>query len=75
MAAGGVGSAGVGVVAAQVVGDGVDHALRNLRSAGAVEEYGGMAVDGLGERGELGADLVEVEGGGAAVSVVGMVSI
>ena len=53
MAAGGVGSAGVGIVAAQVVGDGIDHALRNLRSAGAVEEDGGMAVDGLGERGEL----------------------
>jgi hypothetical protein len=35
-ASGGVGSGGVGVVAAQVVGDGVDHALRNLRSAGAV---------------------------------------
>ena len=61
-AAGGVGSAGVGVVAAQVVGDGVDHALRDLRSAGAVEEGGGMAVDGLGERGELGADVGEVEG-------------
>ncbi len=49
MAAGGVGSAGVGVVAAKVVGDGVDDALRNLRSAGAVEERGGMVVDGLGE--------------------------
>ena len=49
VAAGGVGSASVGVVAAQVVGDGVDDALRHLRSAGAVEEYGGMSVDGLGE--------------------------
>ena len=50
-AAGGVGSAGVGVVVAQVVGDGVDHALRDLRSAGAVEEGGGVSVDGLGQGG------------------------
>jgi hypothetical protein len=49
VAAGGVGSAGVGIVAAQVVGDGVNDALRNLRSAGAVEECGGVGVDGLGE--------------------------
>ena len=66
-AAGGVGSAGVGVVVAQIVGDGVDDALRDLRSAGAVEECGGVAVDGLGERGELGADVGEVEGGGRGV--------
>jgi hypothetical protein len=65
VAAGGVGSAGVGVVAAQVVRDGVDHTLRNLRAAGAVEEGGGMSVDGLGERGELRADVVKVEGGGS----------
>ena len=70
-AAGGVGSAGVGVVAAQVVGDGVDDALRHLRPAGAVEERGGVSVDGLGEGGELGADVGEVEGG-SDVSVVGM---
>jgi hypothetical protein len=57
VAAGRVGSAGVGVVAAQVVGDGVDYALRDLRSAGAVEEGGGVSVDGLGEGGELGADV------------------
>ena len=48
---------------AQIVGDGVNHALRNLRPAGAVEEGGGVSVDGLGERGELGADVGEVEGG------------
>src|SRR5206468_12237122 len=54
--AGGVGSAGVGVVTAEVVGDGVDHALRHLRPSGAVEKRGGVSVDGLGEGGELGAD-------------------
>ena len=64
VAAGGVGSARVGVVAAQIIGDGVDDALRNLRSAGAVEERGGVSVDGLGECGELGADVGEVEGSG-----------
>ncbi len=64
VAAGRVGSAGVGVVASKIVGDGVNHALRNLRTARAVEECGGVAVDGLCERGELGADVGEVEGGG-----------
>jgi hypothetical protein len=53
--------ASVGVVAAEVVGDGVDHALRDLGSAGAVEERGGVGVCGLGQGGELGADVVEVE--------------
>src|SRR5690349_12142724 len=43
-AAGGVGSAGVGVIVAEIVGDGVDDALRDLRSARAVEEDGGVAV-------------------------------
>ena len=36
MATGGIGSAGVGIVAAQIFGDGVNHPLRNLRAAGAV---------------------------------------
>src|ERR1700734_630398 len=64
VAAGGVGPAGVGIVAAQVIGNGVDDALRNLRSPGTVEERGGVSVDGLGECGELGADVEEVEGSG-----------
>ena len=63
VAAGGVGSAGVGVVAAEVVGDGVDDALRDLRAAGAVEEGGLVAVHGLGQRGELGADVGYIKGG------------
>ena len=75
MATGRVGSAGVGVVAAQVAGDGVNHALRDLRSAGAVEEDGGMSVDGLGESGELRADIGEVEGGGSEGLSVGMGSL
>jgi hypothetical protein len=49
VAAGGVGAAGIRVVAAQVVGDGVDDALWNLSAAGAVEEGGRMSVDRLGE--------------------------
>ena len=60
-AAGSVGSAGVGVVAAEVVGDGVDDALRDLGAAGAVEECGGVSVEGLGEGGKLGTDPLEVE--------------
>jgi len=59
-AAGRVGSAGVGVVAAQVVRDGVNHALRDLRSAGTIEECGRVAVDGLGKGRELGADVGDV---------------
>src|SRR5258708_19480291 len=39
-AAGGVSSASVGIVAAQVIGDGINHALWNLCSAGAVQECG-----------------------------------
>jgi len=44
VAAGRVGSAGVRIVTAQVVGDGVDHALRNLRSSGPVEKRGRMSL-------------------------------
>ena len=62
VAAGGVGSARVGVVAAKIVGDGVEHALRDLRSTRAVEKGGRMAVNSLGERRELGPDVGEVEG-------------
>src|SRR5579871_500223 len=54
---------GVGIVAPQVVGDGVDDALGNLRPAGAVEKDGGVAVDRLSQRGKLRADVLEVEGG------------
>ena len=63
VAAGGVGSAGIGVVVTEVGGDGVDHALRDLRAAGSVEEGGGMAVHGLGEGGELRTDVGKIEGG------------
>ena len=63
MAAGAVGSAGVGIVVRQIVRDRVDDALRDLRSAGAVEKDGGMAVHRLREGRELGADAGEVEGG------------
>ena len=62
--AGRVSSASVGVIAAQVVGNGVDDALRNLRPARAVKERGRMAVDGLGEGRELGANVLNVEGSG-----------
>ena len=64
VAAGGVGSARVGVVAAKIVGYGVDHALRDLRPARAVEKRGRVAVDSLRERRELGPDVGEVEGRG-----------
>ena len=62
VAAGGVGAAGVGVVMAQIVGDGVDYAARDLGSAGAIEEDGRMSVHGLGESGKLGANVLDVEG-------------
>ena len=64
VSAGRVSSASIGVVVAQVGGDGVDHALRDLRSARAVEERGGVAVHGLRERRKLRADVGEVEGSG-----------
>ena len=51
-----VSSAGIGIVMSQVVGDGVNHTLRNLCSAGAVEENGRMPVDRLGEGWELRTD-------------------
>ncbi len=55
------GAVGVGVIASEIVGDGVDHALRHLRAAGAVEKDGGISVDGLRERRELRADPIYVE--------------
>src|SRR5207302_6699621 len=62
MSAGGIGSAGVGVVSTEVVGNRIDDALRNLGSSGAVKEDGWVSVDGLRKRRELRADGSEVEG-------------
>ena len=60
VAAGLVGAVGVGVVARQVIRDGVDYTLRHLRASWAVQKncgaFIGMLADGLRERRELGAD-------------------
>ena len=73
VAAGVVSAAGVGVVARQIVGDGVDHPLRHLRAAGAIQKNGGMAVHRLCERRELRANPGEIEGsGGRRCSAVGI---
>ena len=63
-AAGGVSAAGVGVRVLQIIADGVDHPLRNLSAAGAVEKDRRLAGHGLGQRRELGAHPGEIEGGG-----------
>src|SRR5207253_2850169 len=45
----------------EIAGDGVDHRLRDLGAAGAIEKGGVMTVDGLGQRRELGTGPGEVE--------------
>ena len=50
-------------VFAVVVRDGVDHALRDLRAARAVEEGDGPAVLLAGEGRELGAQGIDIERG------------
>src|SRR5581483_196087 len=61
VAAGRVGSAGVGIVATQVAGDSVDYGLRNLSSAGTIEKCGGVAINSLRQRRELRTDIAEVK--------------
>src|SRR6266567_3793621 len=61
VAAGVVRPAGVRVVGAEVAGNCINHFLRDLRSAGAVEKYGGTAVDFLLKRRELGAHPIQIE--------------
>ena len=53
----------VGVGVREVVADGVDHALRDLGAAGAVEERNGPTVLLTGEGRELGAQGIDIEGG------------
>ncbi len=64
VAAGLVSAAGVGVVAREIVRDGVNHLLRHLRATRAIQKNRGMSADCLGERGELRANPGEVECGG-----------
>ena len=64
VATGEVGAARVGVVARQIIRDGVNHALRHLRATGAIQKDRGTAIDGLCECRELGADPIQVERGG-----------
>ena len=53
----------VRVHVAVVADDGIDHALRDLRAAGSVEERDRAAVLLAGERGELGAKGIDIEAG------------
>src|SRR5580692_9791473 len=64
-ATGCISAAGVGVVALQIIGDGIDHSLRNLSAAGTVKKCRWLAVDGLRKRWELGANPGEIEGAGS----------
>src|SRR5207247_7173021 len=54
-------TASIGIVAVEIAGDGINHTLRDLGAAGAIEKGGGMTVDGLGQRRELGTGPGEVE--------------
>ncbi len=54
--AGGKDAVCVGIAGAQIIGDCVDDALRNLRPAWSIEKNSGMSVDGLRQRRKLGAD-------------------
>src|SRR5579863_166051 len=67
VATGRVCTARVGVVALQIIGNRVDDALWNLSSSGTIEKSGGMAVDGLHKRRELGANPGKIERGGRFV--------
>ena len=57
------GATGIGVGVLQVVADGIDDALRNLRAARTVEVGGGLAVHFFGEGRELLANSRNVEFG------------
>ena len=59
--AGKEGSAEVCIPLRQVFRDGVDHLLRHLRTAGRIEEYGGLAVDRLIQRRKLLAHPLDIE--------------
>ena len=62
-AAGSESAASVGVVAAQIIADSINDALRNLRAARPVKKHGGMAVHALRERRKLGTDPGDVKHG------------
>ena len=61
VAAGVVSAAGVGVVVRQIIRNGVDHPLRNLRAAWPVQKDGRLAIYSLCQRWELRANPGEVE--------------
>ncbi len=69
VAAGVVSAARVGVVARQIIRDGVNHPLRHLRATRAVQKNRRMSVSSLRERRELRANPGEVERGGRRRSV------
>ena len=65
--AGGKGAVHVGIAAAQIIADGVNDTLRNLRATWSIEKNSRMAIDGLRKRRKLGADPGYIEGAGALV--------
>ena len=59
--AGSKGAVGVGIAAAQIIRDGVDDALRNLRPARPIEKDHGFSVEGLRQGRKLGADPGQIK--------------
>src|SRR5437667_12359351 len=50
VAAGRVGAGSIGIVAAEIAGDGINQTLRDWGAAGTIEKHGRMAIYGLGRR-------------------------
>jgi hypothetical protein len=58
---------GIGIVVDQIIGDGIDHPLRNLRPARTIEKHGRMSIHLLCQRRKLCANPGQIEGVHAAL--------
>jgi hypothetical protein len=57
----------IGIVVDQIIGDSIDHPLRNLRSAWTIKKHGGMSIHFLRQRRKLCANPGQIEGVHAAL--------